>query len=281
MNSAGFGFLLLVVAGLMNASFAVPMKYTRRWSWENTWMVWTFFALVVLPAAVAFVTLPDLAAVYLASDFTLLWHVVVFGAGWGLAQVFFGIAVDALGIAMTFSLVLGTSPAMGALIPMLMLHSDKLHTSVGHLLLLGIAMLLACIIHEHIVNSFLSARDCRTRRRRRDLLQPQVAASVIGTWRRRSSVFGTGLSRTVAFVMAIGMSFGGAMPFYPGEAPSSSAMCRKVARNGNDCGRCTTMRRTEPSTRAPSFRKRSRSVQTCPPRPLVPAALRRSSCIST
>ena len=142
MNSAGFGFLLLVIAGLMNASFAVPMKYTRRWSWENTWMVWTFFALVLLPAAVAFFTLPDLAAVYRASGFTLLWHVVVFGAGWGLAQVFFGIAVDAIGIALTFSLVLGTSAAMGALIPMLMLHSDKLHTAVGQLLLLGIALLL-------------------------------------------------------------------------------------------------------------------------------------------
>src|ERR1035438_6737698 len=131
MNSAGFGFLLLVVAGLMNASFAVPMKYTRRWSWENTWMVWTFFALVLLPALVAFLTLPDLAAVYRTSSFTMLWHVVVFGAGWGLAQVFFGIAVNAIGIALTFSLVLGTSAAMGALIPMLMLHSDKLHTSVG------------------------------------------------------------------------------------------------------------------------------------------------------
>jgi L-rhamnose-H+ transport protein len=142
MNSAGFGFLLLVIAALMNASFSLPMKYTRRWAWENTWMVWTFFALVLLPAAVALFTLPDLAAVYRASGFTLLWHVVVFGAGWGLAQVFFGIAVDAIGIALTFSLVLGTSAAMGALIPMVMLHSDKLHTAVGHLLLLGIALLL-------------------------------------------------------------------------------------------------------------------------------------------
>ena len=142
MNSAGIGFLLLVAGGLMNASFAVPMKYTRRWAWENTWMVWTFFALVLLPALVAFVTLPDLAAVYRASNVTLLWHVAVFGAGWGLAQVFFGIAVDAIGIALTFSLVLGTSAAVGALIPLLMLHPEKIGTIAGHLLLLGIALLL-------------------------------------------------------------------------------------------------------------------------------------------
>jgi len=40
---------------------------------------------------------------------------------------------------------------------------------------------------------------------------------------------------------------------YPGDAPSASATVRKVGRNGKDAGRCTTTRRTETSTRAPSF----------------------------
>jgi len=30
-----------VVAGVLNASFALPMKFTRRWAWENTWAVWS------------------------------------------------------------------------------------------------------------------------------------------------------------------------------------------------------------------------------------------------
>lgn len=55
---------------------------------------------------------------------------------------------------------------------------------------------------------------------------------------------------------------GYAGPSYPVEAPSASATCRKVDRNGNDAGRCTTTRRTEPITRAPSFSSRSRIVQT-------------------
>src|SRR5664279_5251795 len=38
---------------------------------------------------------------------------------------------------------------------------------------------------------------------------------------------------------------GQARPPYPVEAPSASATCRKVDRNGNDAGRCTTTRRTE------------------------------------
>jgi L-rhamnose-H+ transport protein len=142
MNQSGFGFLLLLAAGLMNATFTLPMKFTRRWAWENTWLVWTAFALIVLPLAAGFVTLPDISAVYHLAGSDVIFHVALFGMGWGLAQVFFGIAVEAIGIALTFSLVLGTSAAMGALIPLLLLHPDKLHTSAGHALLTGIALLL-------------------------------------------------------------------------------------------------------------------------------------------
>jgi L-rhamnose-H+ transport protein len=118
------------------------MKFTRRWTWENTWLVWTAFALILLPAAVALFTLPRIAEVYRLTGNGLLWHVAGFGACWGLAQVFFGLAVEAIGIALTFSLVLGTSAAMGALIPMLLLHPAKLHTPAGHSLLAGIGLLL-------------------------------------------------------------------------------------------------------------------------------------------
>src|ERR1017187_9297466 len=51
---------------------------------------------------------------------------------------------------------------------------------------------------------------------------------------------------------------------YPGEAPSASATRRKVGRKGKDAGRCTITRRTETSTRAPSFSNRSpRTVGAC------------------
>ena len=142
MNNTEIGFLLLTIAGLMNASFTVPMKFTRRWAWENTWLVWTVFALLLLPPVVTLFTVPDLVEIYRISGIAQLLCVMAFGAGWGLAQVFFGIAVDEIGIALTFSLVLGTSAAVGGLIPMLRLHPDKLYTPAGHTLLLGIATVL-------------------------------------------------------------------------------------------------------------------------------------------
>lgn len=142
MGNTEFAFLLLTVAGLMNACFTLPMKFTRRWAWENTWLVFSFFSLVMLPAVVALVTVPELGAVYSASGIAEIVHVMIFGAGWGLSQVFFGIAVETIGIALTFSLVLGTSAAMGALIPLLRLNPEKLYTAAGRILMLGIATVL-------------------------------------------------------------------------------------------------------------------------------------------
>ena len=84
-----------------------------------------------------------------------------------------------------------------------------------------------------------------------------VSAGFVGIQQPRGDDFRAGFSLVVGWVRRKWVFFRGARPFYPGEAPSSIAMCRKVARNGNDRGRCTTIRRTETTTRVPSFKKRS------------------------
>ena len=142
MNRTAIGLSLLVVAGVMNASFTLPMKFTRRWAWENTWLAWTIFALLILPALAAVFTVPELAAVYHAVGSSLILRIAGFGFGWGIAQVFFGLAVESIGIALTFSLVLGTSAAVGTLLPLLRLHPERLHTASGHGLLVGVFFVL-------------------------------------------------------------------------------------------------------------------------------------------
>jgi len=61
---ASTGFLLLVVAGVLTPLFALPMKFTRRWAWENTWPVWSVLALLLLPLIAAVITVPQLSHVY-------------------------------------------------------------------------------------------------------------------------------------------------------------------------------------------------------------------------
>ncbi len=146
MSSAASGLSILVLAGVMNASFTLPMKFTRRWAWENTWLAWTIFALLVLPPLVTYGTVPHLREVYRSTANGLLLEVIGFGAGWGVAQVFFGLAVDAIGIALTFSLVLGTSAAVGTLVPLLRLHPQRLNTPAGHGVLVGVGLVLVGVM---------------------------------------------------------------------------------------------------------------------------------------
>jgi L-rhamnose-H+ transport protein len=146
MSSAGPGLFILVLAGVMNASFTLPMKYARRWAWENTWLAWTVFALLLLPPLVAYSTVPHLDDLYGSGGADNVLDVVGFGAGWGVAQVFFGLAVDAIGIALTFSLVLGTSAAVGTLVPLLRLHPERLNTAPEPGLLAGVGLVLAGVL---------------------------------------------------------------------------------------------------------------------------------------
>jgi L-rhamnose-H+ transport protein len=142
MSGTSMGIATLIVAGVTNASFTMPMKYARKWAWENTWLVWTVFALVVLPLAVTFATVPNLSEVYGSATPGTILEVCGFGAGWGVAQVFFGLAVDMIGITLAFSIVLGTSAAVGSLIPMVSLHREHLNSAAGYAVLGANALVL-------------------------------------------------------------------------------------------------------------------------------------------
>jgi|HubBroStandDraft_6_1064221.scaffolds.fasta_scaffold13351_3 L-rhamnose-H+ transport protein len=165
MDQAGEGFLILVVAGVMNASFTLPMKFTRNWNWENTWLVWTLFALVIFPPLAAFATIPHLGELYGEVAAGLVVTVAIFGLGWGVAQVLFGLAVDSIGIALTFSIVLGISAAVGCVIPLIRLHPEKLFTTGGFITMAGVALVIAgvaiCAIAGRRREAAMAARDGR------------------------------------------------------------------------------------------------------------------------
>jgi L-rhamnose-H+ transport protein len=132
----GAAFILL--AAIVNAAFALPMKWMRQWSWENIWSVWSFFSLLAFPFLAAYITVPRLFASYEEVATGVIERVVLYGFAWGIAQVLFGISVERSGMALTFSIVLGTSAAVGALLPFVRLHSELLFTNVGGFIVAGV-----------------------------------------------------------------------------------------------------------------------------------------------
>jgi L-rhamnose-H+ transport protein len=62
---------------------------------------------VFLPFVATLLTIPSLLMVYRSATPDIILEVCAFGAGWGVAQVLFGLAVEMIGIALAFSVVLG------------------------------------------------------------------------------------------------------------------------------------------------------------------------------
>jgi L-rhamnose-H+ transport protein len=141
MDPRAFGILLLLVAGAMNGSFILPMKFTKKWAWENIWLVWTVFALAIFPIGLTLLTVPSLGNVYRAAGAAVLIP-AAFGAGWGISQVFLGLAVDGIGMALSFSVILGLSAAVGSLIPLIHLHPEAVFTRGGMTVLGGVLLVL-------------------------------------------------------------------------------------------------------------------------------------------
>jgi L-rhamnose-H+ transport protein len=142
MQNAALGLILLIIAGGMNGSFTLPMKYTKLWKWENTWLAWTFFALFVLPFAVTYIMLPQVTRVYAQSDWSPILTVAACGAGWGISQIFFGLAVESVGIALAYSVILGIAAAVGSLRSLLGDHPDKVFSTGGIGIMGGVALVI-------------------------------------------------------------------------------------------------------------------------------------------
>lgn len=127
----------------MNGSFAAPMKGVRGWEWEHTWLTWSFLAMVVIPLTVALMTVPNLHAVYRAAGPEPLVRTAVYGMLWGAGAVFFGLGVTRVGLALGFGIILGTACSLGAVIPFLALHRDRLFSTMGVLTLVGVGIVSA------------------------------------------------------------------------------------------------------------------------------------------
>ena len=81
----GLGIMLVFLGGILNGSFAAPMKRLSRWRWENTWLLWAIAGLVVFPWLTAFATVPHLAGVLAQASGGVLARVAFFDLPGALA----------------------------------------------------------------------------------------------------------------------------------------------------------------------------------------------------
>jgi L-rhamnose-H+ transport protein len=135
------GALLIVLGGMMEGLFALPVRLTPRWAWENTWGAGSLAALVLVPAPLLYLTIPHFWSVYAATPGWTIVSTILFGAGWGVGGIFFGLGVSALGLSLGTSSIMGLIAIGGSVVPLLLQHHDQLLSKSSIALYIGICIM--------------------------------------------------------------------------------------------------------------------------------------------
>jgi L-rhamnose-H+ transport protein len=140
--SESLGFFLIVIGGFMQGSYYLGLKWTSPWKWENIWLTYALFALVILPIIVAVVTVPQFGNALSLAPSGALAKVFLYGAGWGIGSVLSGLGVDRVGLAMGVSILIGIAAALGALIPLIVSTPELVFKPKGLMVILSVIVLL-------------------------------------------------------------------------------------------------------------------------------------------
>jgi L-rhamnose-H+ transport protein len=134
------GVLLAVVSGACFGVCFLPVRYITNFAWENTWFVYSLFALLVFPVLLGIATTPSLERLYLEAGWRMNLIVISAGLLNGLAVVFYGLALVRIGMAVVNALGNGVSLVLGLFIPLFIQHRDAMRGQLGLTLLLGMCL---------------------------------------------------------------------------------------------------------------------------------------------
>ena len=145
MSNPLLGLLYHWLGGLASASFYIPYRGVRKWSWETYWLVGGFFSWIIAPLTLASLLVPGLWTNIGAAPGRSLFWAYFFGAMWGIGGLSFGLTMRYLGIALGMAVALGFCAAFGTLVPPIFAgeFGKILGTVSGQTILLGVA---ACLV---------------------------------------------------------------------------------------------------------------------------------------
>jgi len=141
------GIFLHWLGGFASASFYIPYRRVRGWSWETYWLVGGTFSWILAPLIFALLLVPGLLSLLASIPAKTLGWTYFFGVLWGIGGLTFGLTMRYLGIALGMAVALGFCAAFGTLMPPLFAGelSAVAGSVSGRMILLGVGVCLAGI----------------------------------------------------------------------------------------------------------------------------------------
>ena len=139
-------FSLVLIAGIFQGTFVLPMTLTKQWEWEHIWATFSLLGMLVFNWILTLIFIPDILAIYSSIPSQDILILILFGAGWGIGAILFGLGMDKLGMALGYPIIMGLIASLGALIPLLIIHPESMFMTKGIVLLSGMALVIVGII---------------------------------------------------------------------------------------------------------------------------------------
>jgi L-rhamnose-H+ transport protein len=183
------------LGGLAAASFYVPYRQVRGWSWETYWLAGGVVSWVVMPWVLAALMTRDLLAVLHSAPVSTIFWAFFFGMMWGLGGLTFGLTMRYLGMSLGMAFALGYTAIFGTLVPPIF------HGQFGHLFrersgIVILAGVCVCVVGIVLAGAAGFSKE-------RELSQVQKTASI----REFNLKLGLGVA-TFSGVMSAGFAFG-------------------------------------------------------------------------
>jgi L-rhamnose-H+ transport protein len=155
------GILIAILAGAMNGLFMLPMRANKQWAWENNWLPFSILSFAIFPCLIAWITIPDVLAVYLHSDGMDIFAALLCGTLAYTGSLLFGISAVQIGVALSFSLLVGTMSAVGVMAPRLLLHHSLFGSASDDFVFAGVCLSLVSVVFGFVANRGKCARGER------------------------------------------------------------------------------------------------------------------------
>lgn len=140
--------LLIVFAGIANASFIIPRKLIKSISNEKVWVLHSILGLICLPWIFMFFLFPFSLNLYFSLSIKSFLILIFGGIIFGLGQICFAYAMDAIGIALSFAINLGVGVTVGSLL--IVLGKGLFFTKHGALVSLSVLMIIFALMLNYL-----------------------------------------------------------------------------------------------------------------------------------
>jgi len=140
------GLLIVCIAGILQGSFFLPMTYTKKWDWAHNWFAFSLLGMVLVNWIIAYFSIDNIFSIISQISPGVLLTVLVFGLAWGIGAILFGKAMDLLGMALGYPVIMGINAAAGTIIPALIYSPQIFLENKGMLIILGTVVLVVGIL---------------------------------------------------------------------------------------------------------------------------------------